>query len=103
VDTVEQFPLALCDARTVDTDNDVRPSDVVKQTYIGESYIAMFSPQHVWHYLSRMRFSEGWLFKLFDSEAGPAGVPNMALHTALDIGQVGAPRMSCEVRVLVQY
>lgn len=73
---VEQYPLALCHACTVDNDRDVLPSDIIRPNYVGESYIAMFNPSHEWYYLSDVRFDEGWLFKLFDNRAGEDGVSN---------------------------
>ena len=70
--TVTEWPLALCDARSVDKERDLQPSDIVKPDYVGESYVAYHNPAHKWHYLKDQSFEEAWVIKLFDSKPGVA-------------------------------
>ena len=71
VPTVEEWPLALCDFRSVDKE-DLRASDIVKDDYNGESYVSTYNPKHAWYYLSEQKYHEAWMIKLFDSKPGVA-------------------------------
>lgn len=73
MDIVTEWPLALCDFRSINGERDLRASDIVKPDYIGESYVATHDPSHAWYFLSSQTFQEGWLLKLYDSKPG---VPN---------------------------
>lgn len=69
---IEEWPLALCDFRSVDSERDLKASDIVKPDYAGESYVSIYNPKHAWYYLSKQEYHEAWMIKLFDSKPGVA-------------------------------
>jgi hypothetical protein len=64
---VKNWPLALCDARSVQQ-TDLVAADFVRQTYIGETLYMLPNPEHKWHYLSKQAPNEVTLLKIYDSE-----------------------------------
>src|SRR5665213_3053838 len=90
-------PLAVCDARSMDT-ADLRPNvEGVKH----EVYLFNFSPNHRWFYFPEMRPDEALLLKCFDSVRD--GRARFTAHSAFDVPSVppGAPpRESIEVRAM---
>ena len=72
VPVISEWPLALCDSTSVDRVNDLKPADIVKSDYVGESYVAFHNPTHRWYYISDQTFEEAWLIKLYDSKPGVA-------------------------------
>jgi len=100
---VEQFPLALCDARTISGD-DLIPSDLVYRDKVGETYAFKFNPQHRWYYYPRLTPDEALLLKIYDSRTD--GTARLTAHTAFEDPTAAAdapPRRSIEVRALVFY
>ncbi|HEY5719915.1 MAG TPA: CmcJ/NvfI family oxidoreductase [Gammaproteobacteria bacterium] len=103
VDPVEDYPLALCDARSL------QPSDLVDTerrapNHVGEIQLALHRPGHRWYYYPRMRPDEVLLFKTFDSLA--AGVTPCSIHSAIrlpDAPAAARPRESVETRAFVFY
>lgn len=77
MDRVTEWPLALCDAASVD-EHDLRATDQIKRlkgsaisdnSFVQiESYVAHHSRNHMWYYLKDQAFEEGWLLKLYDSK-----------------------------------
>jgi hypothetical protein len=51
--SVEQSPLAVCDARTL-AFGDLVPSDLVYPDKIGETYAVKYNPRHLWYYFPKM-------------------------------------------------
>ena len=68
---MEQWPLALVDARTVRR-SDLVAADHVRAHYTGETYYVKQSPDFAWYYLSGQLPDEVLLFKNFDSDDGKA-------------------------------
>ena len=66
VDVIEDRPLALCDARTVEP-SDLVEADHIRKHYSGANYYATPSHNYRWHYLNRQRRDEVTLLKMFDS------------------------------------
>lgn len=103
VDPVEDFPLALCDARSLD------PADLIDTerraaNHTGEIQLAVHSPAQRWYYFSAMRPPEVLMFKTFDSRDG--GVHPCSIHSAIHLPQAPAdakPRESVETRAFVFY
>lgn len=103
VDPVEDYPLALCDARSLD------PADLVATerrapNHIGEIQLAVHAPEQRWYYYSAMRPGEVLLFKTFDSIDG--GTNPCSIHTAIRLPDAPAdakPRESIESRAFVFY
>ena len=103
VDPVEDYPLALCDARSVD------PADLIDTerrapNHVGQIQLAVHAATQRWFYYSEMRPPEVLLFKTFDSRDG--GTTPCSIHSAirLDHAAVDArPRESVETRAFVFY
>lgn len=77
------WPLALCDAQTVDMDRDFVATDVVARDGFTENYQVYFNPEHKWYYLNKQLPSEVIIFRQTDTEkrfatgmSSPKGRPN---------------------------
>ena len=93
-------PLAVCDARTIDS-KDLLPSDLVYRDWIGETYAVAFNPRHRWYWYPRQTPSEATLLKIYDSATD---VARSTAHTAFDDPSASAdapPRRSIELRALL--
>jgi hypothetical protein len=69
---VEDWPLAVCDGSTISYD-DLLETDVVREdfeTHVGSNMFALYRQECRWHYLSKQRPDEVWIFKQFDSDEG---------------------------------
>ncbi len=103
VDPVEDYPLALCDARSLQPD-DLVSAERRAVNHIGEIQLAKYSPQQRWHYYAEMRPFEALLFKTFDSIND--GNNPCSIHTAIhlpDAPSDATPRESIESRMFVFY
>ncbi|CAN5412447.1 CmcJ/NvfI family oxidoreductase [soil metagenome] len=99
--TVEQLPLALCDARSI-APGDLVPSDLVYPDKVGEIYSVLHNPAHRWYWFPRMRPDEALLLKIYDSNED--GTARLTAHTAFvapDTDSQAPPRRSIELRALV--
>ncbi|KAF2234642.1 hypothetical protein EV356DRAFT_148820 [Viridothelium virens] len=65
--TVEDWPLAICDGSTIDPSALVE-TDQVRNTDVGSNYFAMHRSCNEWYYLHHQREDEVFLFKQFDSD-----------------------------------
>lgn len=100
---LEDSPLALCDARTVDF-ADLAATDLVYRDRTGEIYNVTFNPAHRWYYAPRMTTDEAFAFKVYDSAED--GSPRFVPHSAFADPAAPAtplPRQSIELRTLVFY
>ncbi|KAL0565669.1 hypothetical protein V5O48_016348 [Marasmius crinis-equi] len=99
------WPLALCDFRSVNVKKDLVPVDLVYPDRVGETFGVQFNPQHKWKYLKGMTPEEVVLIKCYDSiEDGTVAV--LTPHTAFEDPTTphGSPyRESIELRALVFY
>lgn len=103
VDPVQDYPLALCDARTL------KPTDLVDterraRDHTGEIQLALHNPAQRWYYYPNMRPHEVLLFKTFDSIDG--GARPYSIHTGVHLPNApvdAKPRESIETRVFVFY
>jgi hypothetical protein len=101
LDTVEQLPLALCDARSI-APADLVPSDLVYPDKVGETYSILHNPNHRWYWFPRLRSDEALLLKIYDSKED--GTARLTAHTAFvhpDTPPDAPPRRSIELRALV--
>jgi hypothetical protein len=99
--TVEQLPLALCDARSIAL-ADLVPSDLVYPDKIGETYSFLHNPDHRWYWFPRLRSDEPLLLKIYDSRED--GTARLTAHSAFvhpDTAPEAPPRRSIELRALV--
>jgi hypothetical protein len=100
---IQDSPLAVADAQSVDTD-DLVATDLIYPDRTGEIYYVKFNPAHRWFYASAMRQDEVMLIKCFDS--ADDGRARFVPHSAFvdPTTPAGAlPRESIELRTLVFY
>ncbi|KZS90876.1 hypothetical protein SISNIDRAFT_475202 [Sistotremastrum niveocremeum HHB9708] len=99
------FPLALCDYRTMNPSTDLVPTTLKYPDRDGETFSVKFSPRHKWNYVRGMGVDEGVLIKCFDS-VDDGSVAVLTPHTAFidPTTPKDAPlRSSIELRALVFY
>ena len=100
---VESFPLAICDARSVSTD-DLVISERRYPNRVGQTYAITYNPNHKWFWFPRMRRDEAIVFKVFDSLND--GRARWTAHTAFDDPTSppnARPRESIEIRTLAFF
>ena len=103
VDPVEDYPLALCDARSLGP-NDVVDVERRSPTHTGEIQLAVHSAGQRWYYYPAMRPDEVITIKTFDSLNG--GNTSCSIHTAIklpDAPHNAKPRESIETRSLLFF
>ncbi|KAG1898768.1 uncharacterized protein F5891DRAFT_955018 [Suillus fuscotomentosus] len=99
------WPLALCDFRSVDFEKDLMPVALIYPDREGETFGVRYNPNHQWKYLKAMTPEEFVLIKCADS-IQDGSVARLTPHTAFQDPNTpeGAPlRESIEVRTLVFY
>ena len=100
---VESFPLAICDARSLSTDDFV----ISERRYpnrVGQTYAITYDPAQRWYWFPRMRREEALVFKVYDSVK--EGVARFTAHTAFDdptAAPTARPRESIEIRTLALF
>ena len=100
---VEAWPLALCDAESLDP-SDLVPSERRYPDRVGEIYAVRYNPSHRWYYFPRMRREEVVFIKCFDSARD--GRARLSVHTAFADPTTrpdAPPRQSIEVRTLAFF
>ena len=100
---IQSNPLAICDARTLSTDNLIA-SERRFPHRVGETYRISYDPDQRWFYFPEMRRDEALMFKVFDSETD--GRARFTAHTSFvdPTTPPGAPpRESIEVRAFVFF
>ncbi|KAL0566805.1 hypothetical protein V5O48_015201 [Marasmius crinis-equi] len=99
------WPLGLCDFRSVDREKDFVPLDLIWPDRTGQTLGVRYNPEHKWKYLKGMTPNECILIKCYDSiEDGSVAV--FTPHTAFEdpTTPAGTPfRESIELRALVFY
>ncbi|PPR01313.1 hypothetical protein CVT24_006346 [Panaeolus cyanescens] len=99
------WPLALCDYRSVDVEKDTFPIALVYPDREGETLGVNYNPNHRWKYMYGMTPEEIVLIKCFDS-VQDGSVAIFTPHTGFEdpTTPAGTPlRESIEVRALVFY
>ena len=100
---VETFPLAICDARSISSE-DLVVSERRYPNRVGQTYAITYNPEHRWYWLPRMRRDEALVFKVFDSSKD--GRARWSAHTAFEDPTSPAdarPRESIEIRTLAFF
>jgi len=100
---VDNSPLALCDATTIDP-ADLIVSDLIYRDRVGETYALRFNPDQRWAYFPHMTPDEAVLIKGYDSTE--SGVARFTAHSAFEdpATRTGTPeRESIEARAIVIY
>jgi hypothetical protein len=101
--TVEELPLAVCDAQTHKPDDMLR-MDLKYRERTGEIYVMRHSPAHRWVYFPKMDPSHALLLKTYESETD--GRARFMGHTAFEdpTTPADAPRReSIEVRTMAFF
>jgi hypothetical protein len=100
---IEDAPLAVSDAQSVDSD-DLVATDLIYPDRTGEIYYVKFNPSHRWFYAPAMREDEVLLIKCFDSanDGRARFVPHSAFVDPTTPPDA-PPRESIELRTLVFY
>ncbi|KII85475.1 hypothetical protein PLICRDRAFT_56712 [Plicaturopsis crispa FD-325 SS-3] len=99
------WPLALCDFRSVDVKNDLVPVALIYPDREGETFGVKYNAGHRWKYLRGMEPDEVALIKCFDT-VQEDGTAWLTPHTGFEDPSTpeGAPlRESIELRALVFY
>jgi len=99
------WPLALCDYRSVDPKNDTFPVALVYPDREGETMAVNYNPKHEWKYVRGMTPDEFVLIKCCDS-VQDGSVAVFTPHTAFEdptTPKGTPPRESIELRALVFY
>ncbi|KAJ1324109.1 cephamycin C biosynthesis protein [Microdochium nivale] len=100
---LRDYPMAYCDARTMDPATDLLVVDEVFPTVANEVYQVLHSPRHRWYYVPDQEADEVAIFAGYDSRRGQdVAVP----HCSFDLGDGSKgeqPRQSIEVRAFVFY
>ena len=72
---LRDWPLALCDASTLDVPRDVVPTDIIFRNFIAENCMVHYSEGQRWHYLADQSPAELLVFKAADtSDPGFGGL-----------------------------
>ncbi|EPE33199.1 hypothetical protein GLAREA_06211 [Glarea lozoyensis ATCC 20868] len=101
LNTVEEYPLALCDGSTVHPD-DLVASDLIVDSYRGENLQPLYRNYYKWHFLSNQTKDEVLLIKMYDSSSSVKA--KCCPHTSLKLKNAPTPAMpreSIEVRIIV--
>lgn len=100
---VLEWPLGLCDARTVAAEDYIL-TDLVAAAGASESYSFRYNPAHRWFYFPNMKPSEIILLKVFDSanDGRARFVPHGSFVDPTS-PKDAPPRHSIEVRVLALF
>ncbi|CAO2647164.1 Nn.00g080860.m01.CDS01 [Neocucurbitaria sp. VM-36] len=99
--TIENFPLAVCDGSTVEP-QDLVLADHVRSTYIGETVYPLYQDHYKWFYLNKQTRDEALMLKMFDSSptAKAKCCPHTSFAQSVD-SKIPTARESIEVRALV--
>jgi hypothetical protein len=103
VGAVEEFPLAICDARSVAQDDLIRSIRKAKER-TGETYRLAHNPDHKWFYFPLMQSDEAMLIKSYDSLED--GTARFTPHTAFadpNTHPNAPPRQSIESRLFAFF
>lgn len=103
---IEERPLAMLDARTVDQDSVWSYSLVHEPSAeVGDNNSIAYDPAHRWFYFPKLTLDEALLFYTFDGHTGET--PRFVFHTAFDPPSAGLarppPRESIEARCLIVF
>lgn len=102
-ETVEELPLAMCDA-TTSSDDDMLIMELKYTDRTGEIYVMRYSPKHKWYYFPKMTPDQALLLKTYDSETD--GRARFMGHTAFEDPNTppnALKRQSIEIRTMAFF
>ncbi|EOD50698.1 putative -like methyltransferase protein [Neofusicoccum parvum UCRNP2] len=79
VGPVKDWPLAMCEPRTLQPDRDLEPCDLVYPDYVVENQQVYYSDEFEWFYISDQEPNEAWVF--LQSDTDPGGKPGMLIRS----------------------
>ncbi|RSM15099.1 hypothetical protein CDV31_005180 [Fusarium ambrosium] len=100
VNEISDWPLALCDGRTVDP-GDLVETDHIQRKYTGPTMYMMHNPKHKFYFYGGQGKEDVLIFKNFDSLDGVCPYAPHAAFRDPVLRPRGEPRESIEVRCLV--
>ncbi len=97
---LNDVPLAVVDATTVDDKNDLVSSGLKYADLDGSTYKVYYNPEHRWYYMSAMEVEDVLMFKCYDNDKNSN--TRFAPHSAVLDRSVSKfiPRESIEMRIL---
>jgi hypothetical protein len=66
---VKDWPLALCDPRSIDVKNDLEPCDLVYPDYVVENRQLYWAENQEWWWCSDQTEDEAWIFLQSDTDS----------------------------------
>lgn len=102
-ETVEELPLAMCDA-TTSTDDDMLIMELKYRERTGEIFVMRHSKDHRWFYFPKMTPEKALLLKTYDSETD--GRARFMGHTAFEDPNTppnALKRQSIEIRTMAFF
>ncbi|CZT10390.1 uncharacterized protein RAG0_14881 [Rhynchosporium agropyri] len=100
---LNDWPLALCDAQSVDFRNDIMAGDLVYENFATENLQIMHNPHQKWFYLPDQTTSEVLIFKSADSKHSDAPASPHAAFYNSKVAPDELPRESIDCRAFVFY
>jgi hypothetical protein len=117
----DDWPLALCDVRTVDYEKDIVSQDLVFADRLNENSRVYYNKKQAWYYYPNLRDDEIIVFQQMDSRfpSGKGKIPPIVEREIFQLtcrvgvphsgfmnpfaDQDAAPRVSIEIRVFVYF
>ncbi|KAF8861027.1 hypothetical protein BDZ45DRAFT_740625 [Acephala macrosclerotiorum] len=97
------WPLALCDYRTINYDSETISADVVWNNRFTENVRLYHSPKHEWYYLKDLAEDEVIMLRQTDSDLeGGGGVAHASFDNSM-ADECAAPRESIELRAFLFF
>lgn len=96
------WPLAVCDAASVDFENDTMAGDVVERAKAFENTQVHFNPGQKWYYLKDQLSSELLIFKNADSQSVYGASPGRLARKTLDSLRLLLSCVRCSSRLVLQ-
>ncbi|KAH7380833.1 hypothetical protein BKA64DRAFT_697825 [Cadophora sp. MPI-SDFR-AT-0126] len=100
---LNDWPLALCDAQSVDYRNDIMAGDLVYENFATENLQVMHNVDQKWFYLPDQTTTEVLIFKSADSEHSDAPASPHAAFYNPKVTPDELPRESIDCRAFVFY
>ncbi|KAH8592553.1 hypothetical protein B0O99DRAFT_743710 [Bisporella sp. PMI_857] len=97
------WPLALCDWRTIDRRTESITADMVARETFTENERFYYSPEHKWYYFKDLQDDEVIIFQQTDSDLnGRGGVAHTSFYNSM-ADKDAAPRASIELRAFIFF
>lgn len=102
---LRDWPLAVCDASSVDRENDLELHDNIFVDHVIENCLVKYNPAHRWYYLREQMPSEMLVFRGTDSKENErnTAVPHCSFDSGFEIRSETDLRESIEVRAIAFY